>query len=332
MPPGGLPEAFLDAGERPLTSIVAALRARPRPVHDRRGERALRHRRRAGAARARARGSSRPRRAPARRHRARVVRPRGPAPAPARLARGAAEGGRADGAARARTIPPRLARHRPPRDPARGARPAAGAGAPGVAVGDGRPAAARPRLPPDRPRRAVRLGRGRVGRRRPRPGRAVLPRGRFRARQAGGGARARGTRRTTRSAPRSGGAPSSGTTCSRSAELDPEVALPALWELVWAGEVTNDAWTPLRAARRYGVPQAERRRSRRFDRRRASGITATQGRWTLADRLFAAMAQSHKVRIAGRSRSSCSSVRGSSLATPSARRGSPAATEPSTAS
>jgi ATP-dependent Lhr-like helicase len=69
-------------------------------------------------------------------------------------------------------------------------------------------------------------------------------------------------------------------------ELDAEVALPALWELVWAGEVTNDAWTPLRAARRYGVPQPERRRGRRFDRRRASGITATQGRWSLADRLF----------------------------------------------
>ena len=70
--------------------------------------------------------------------------------------------------------------------------------------------------------------------------------------------------------------------------LEAEAALPALWELVWAGEVTNDAWTPLRAARRYGVPQPERRRGRRFDRRRASGITATQGRWSLADRLFGA--------------------------------------------
>ncbi len=38
--------------------------------------------------------------------------------------------------------------------------------------------------------------------------------------------------------------------------LEAEAALPALWELVWAGEVTNDAWTPLRAGRRYGVPQA----------------------------------------------------------------------------
>jgi ATP-dependent helicase Lhr and Lhr-like helicase len=67
--------------------------------------------------------------------------------------------------------------------------------------------------------------------------------------------------------------------------LDAETALPALWELVWAGEVTNDAWAPLRAARRYGVPKAERR-PRRFSRRRSEAITATQGRWSPADRLF----------------------------------------------
>ena len=58
--------------------------------------------------------------------------------------------------------------------------------------------------------------------------------------------------------------------------LEAEAALPALWELVWAGEVTNDAWTPLRAGRRYGVPKPERR-PRRFSRRRATAITATQG-------------------------------------------------------
>jgi len=68
-------------------------------------------------------------------------------------------------------------------------------------------------------------------------------------------------------------------------ELEAEQALPALWDLVWSGEVTNDAWTPLRAGRRYGVPRPERR-PRRFSRRRSSGITATQGRWSLADRLF----------------------------------------------
>src|SRR5207237_7836100 len=40
--------------------------------------------------------------------------------------------------------------------------------------------------------------------------------------------------------------------------LETEQALPALWDLVWAGEVTNDAWQPLRAGRRYGVPKPER--------------------------------------------------------------------------
>jgi ATP-dependent Lhr-like helicase len=69
------------------------------------------------------------------------------------------------------------------------------------------------------------------------------------------------------------------------AELEAEQALPALWDLVWAGEVTNDAWTPLRAGRRYGVPRPERR-PRRFSRRRSTAITATQGRWTQTTRLF----------------------------------------------
>ena len=67
--------------------------------------------------------------------------------------------------------------------------------------------------------------------------------------------------------------------------LEAEEALPALWDLVWAGEVTNDAWQPLRAGRRYGVPKPERR-PRRFSRRRASEITATQGRWSRTERLF----------------------------------------------
>ena len=67
--------------------------------------------------------------------------------------------------------------------------------------------------------------------------------------------------------------------------LDAAEALPALWDLVWSGEVTNDAWTPLRAARRYEAAQVPRR-PRRFSRQRASAITATQGRWSLAARLF----------------------------------------------
>ena len=69
------------------------------------------------------------------------------------------------------------------------------------------------------------------------------------------------------------------------AQLDPAEALPALWDLVWAGEVTNDAWTPLRAGRRYATPPRGGR-PRRFSRQRSAGVTATQGRWSLTGRLF----------------------------------------------
>jgi ATP-dependent Lhr-like helicase len=68
-------------------------------------------------------------------------------------------------------------------------------------------------------------------------------------------------------------------------QLEEAVALPALWDLVWAGEVTNDAWTPLRASRRNGRPKQERR-PRRFSRRRVQGATATAGRWSRTERLF----------------------------------------------
>jgi ATP-dependent helicase Lhr and Lhr-like helicase len=73
------------------------------------------------------------------------------------------------------------------------------------------------------------------------------------------------------------------------AGLEPEAALPALWELVWAGEVTNDAWTPLRAGRRYATPSNRlfQGRQRRFSRTRAAQVTSTQGRWSLTDRVFA---------------------------------------------
>jgi ATP-dependent Lhr-like helicase len=69
--------------------------------------------------------------------------------------------------------------------------------------------------------------------------------------------------------------------------LEAEEALPALWDLVWAGEATNDAWTPLRAGRRYRTEaRSERARPRRFSRRRAGESTATQGRWSPTSRLF----------------------------------------------
>jgi ATP-dependent Lhr-like helicase len=37
--------------------------------------------------------------------------------------------------------------------------------------------------------------------------------------------------------------------------LEAEAALPALWDLVWAGDVTNDAWQPLRSRGGVGDPR-----------------------------------------------------------------------------
>ncbi len=71
----------------------------------------------------------------------------------------------------------------------------------------------------------------------------------------------------------------------RETGLEAETLLPALWDLVWAGEVTNDAWQPLRSQRRYTAPRLDRR-TRRFSRQRADAITATQGRWSPTDGLF----------------------------------------------
>jgi ATP-dependent Lhr-like helicase len=65
----------------------------------------------------------------------------------------------------------------------------------------------------------------------------------------------------------------------------PEELHAALWDLAWAGEVTNDAFSPLRAPRRRAAPPAQQR-GRRFARRRAAGA-AVQGRWSLTAPLFA---------------------------------------------
>jgi ATP-dependent Lhr-like helicase len=60
----------------------------------------------------------------------------------------------------------------------------------------------------------------------------------------------------------------------------------ALWDLAWAGEVTNDAFSPLRAPRLRAVPQTERA-GRRFGRRRSTTGAAVQGRWSLTAPIFA---------------------------------------------
>jgi ATP-dependent Lhr-like helicase len=60
----------------------------------------------------------------------------------------------------------------------------------------------------------------------------------------------------------------------------------ALWDLAWVGEVTNDAFSPLRAPRLRATAQSERG-GRRFSRRRATTGAAVQGRWSLTAPIFA---------------------------------------------
>jgi ATP-dependent helicase Lhr and Lhr-like helicase len=69
-------------------------------------------------------------------------------------------------------------------------------------------------------------------------------------------------------------------------EFSPEELHTALWDLAWAGEVTNDAFAPLRAPRLRAVSARERGR-RRFSRRRGGAGAAVQGRWSLTAPLFA---------------------------------------------
>ncbi len=60
----------------------------------------------------------------------------------------------------------------------------------------------------------------------------------------------------------------------------------ALWQLVWAGEVTNDTLAPLRSLRR-GTRQAKgaaRRNRRTFRSRRLTRMAGTEGRWSLLTR------------------------------------------------
>ena len=77
---------------------------------------------------------------------------------------------------------------------------------------------------------------------------------------------------------------------------DTETVLAALWDLVWAGEVTNDSLTPLRA-RIAGQPRSRTRRSpsragrSRRGRLRLGGLSATgppsaAGRWSLVEPLL----------------------------------------------
>ncbi|MFL5818460.1 MAG: DEAD/DEAH box helicase [Conexibacter sp.] len=80
-------------------------------------------------------------------------------------------------------------------------------------------------------------------------------------------------------------------------ELAPEELQEALWDLAWAGAVTNDAFAPLRAPR-LTLARAQRaasrtpgRAGRRFSSRRGGAQAQVQGRWSLTERLFELPAQ-----------------------------------------
>ena len=70
-------------------------------------------------------------------------------------------------------------------------------------------------------------------------------------------------------------------------DLEPEELQESLWDLVWAGQVTNDAFAPLRAPR-LTLARAQRQATaaRRFVRRRAGAAAQVQGRWSLTAALF----------------------------------------------
>lgn len=62
--------------------------------------------------------------------------------------------------------------------------------------------------------------------------------------------------------------------------------LNAMWDLVWAGEITNDTLAPLRSLRRSTKPASKSRsklrsRSRAFRSRRTSKSPGSEGRWSL---------------------------------------------------
>ena len=60
----------------------------------------------------------------------------------------------------------------------------------------------------------------------------------------------------------------------------------ALWDLAWAGEVTNDAVAPLRSPRLKASETNAARRGRRFSARRNATGQAVAGRWSLTEALF----------------------------------------------
>ena len=73
---------------------------------------------------------------------------------------------------------------------------------------------------------------------------------------------------------------------STSIDLPAEELHEALWDLAFAGEITNDAFAPLRSPR-LRPARRESGRGRRFSPRRKAQGPAVQGRWSLTAPLFA---------------------------------------------
>ena len=172
---------------------------------------------------------------------------------------------------------------------------------------------------------ALRERRGRVGRRGPAralgPRGALLPRGRRRDRAAVPAPRRRAgdPRRAAPStsccARASRGAVLLHRPARRARRRPGEELREALWDLVWAGEVTNDAWAPLRAPRlalardRAGGSRGAAARAGRALRaapralalrgRRTGAHSQVQGRWSLTAPLFGAPAEARQPRLRG---------------------------------
>ena len=213
--------------------------------------------------------------------------------------------------------------------------------------------AAHRRLLADLAGQPVRERRGRLGRRRlagPQlgPRGAVLPRGRAAiGRPAGRRRPAAAEQARRRPEPehelireRLAAAPCFFTDLLAELDLAPEELQEALWDLVWAGEVTNDAWAPLRAPR-LTLARAQRARGRVAPGGASAGGRAARARGAgagagtlVADRAAVRRAAERRPRRRGgraaHSPSCCSSATASSPASRCSPRASRAASRCST--
>ena len=217
--------------------------------------------------------------------------------------------------------------------PRRGRGPARRPADPRVRAGARRPPGAHPRLPAAAPRRAGRHGRGRLGgageprpRRRPRgpaaagPGAAAARRG-----PPDGVERPAGEihERLRAHLRRRGACFYRELFTAAGARSDREV-LDALWDLVWAGEVTNDTFAPLRALRWKRPAKDHRPRPGTADGPRAPGgrrPLVAGGRRGRGDEPTGGERRRPRARSASTPRrSSCSSATACSPARPSRAR------------